>query len=197
MADLRATIVPKSDQLNFDDFLGNKPMTIKITKVSAVNGDQPISIHYEGDNGKPWKPCKGMRRVLVHVWGPDGNTYIGRSVTLYGDPTVVFGGLAVGGIRISHMSHIDKEVTMALTATRANRKPFTVKPLATQDEPPQQSAFLSHDQRQRIVTAMGDIVKPADLLKQFKVGKSTEIPADKYEEVMAWIEDMKLSTDHN
>ena len=70
-----------------------------------------------------------MRRVLVNVWGKDGNTYVGKSLTLYCDPKVLFGGVAVGGLRISHMSHIDKEVTMALTATRANRKPFTVKPL--------------------------------------------------------------------
>jgi len=105
--------------------------TIKITNVSVVGGDQPVIINYDDDNGKPYKPGKSMRRVLVNVWGPDGSTYIGRSLTLYGDPKVVFGGLAVGGIRISHMSHIDKDVTMALTATRANRKPFTVKPLQT------------------------------------------------------------------
>ena len=45
----------------------------------------------------------------------------------------------MGGIRISHASHIDKPITMALTATRDNRKPFTVKPLIitqTQTSPP-------------------------------------------------------------
>jgi len=45
------------------------------------------------------------------------------------------GGAEVGGIRISHMSHMTKPVTMALTATRANRKPFVVKPLVAQKEP--------------------------------------------------------------
>src|SRR3990167_5307316 len=34
-----------------------------------------------------------------------------------------------GGIRISHMSDIDESMTMALTVTRANKKPFTVKPI--------------------------------------------------------------------
>ena len=111
-------------------------MTIKVTKVSLAAGDQPVILNYENDNGRPYKPCKSMRRVLVNVWGPDGNAFIGRSMTLYCDEKVQFGGLAVGGIRISHMSHIDAPVTMALTATRATRKPFTIKPLALADDKP-------------------------------------------------------------
>lgn len=123
------TIIPKSDQLNADDLIG-RTMTIKITRVAMdTKSEQPVSLHFEGDNGKPYKACKSMRRVLVQVWGPDAKVYEGRSLTLYRDPAVKFGGLAVGGIRISHMSHIDKPVTMALTETKAKRAPFTVKPL--------------------------------------------------------------------
>jgi len=129
MTDLTKTIAPKSDQLNSDDLIG-RSMTIRVTKVSLCSEpDQPIAIGFEGDSGKPYKPCKSMRRVLVNVWGGDGNAYAGRSMTIYRDDKVQFGGMAVGGIRISHMSDIKKDVTMALTATRANRKPFTVKPL--------------------------------------------------------------------
>ncbi len=129
MSNMLQTVIPKSDQLNADDLIGGKALTIKVTKVSLVNGDQPVAINYEGDNGKPYKPCKSMRRVLIHAWGGDGAGYVGRSMTLYCDPTVKFGGADVGGIRISHLSHIERDMTMALTATRANRKPFTVKPL--------------------------------------------------------------------
>lgn len=134
MTDLSRTIIPKSDQMNSDDLISG-PMTIRIVKVSADNGssEQPILVHYEGDEGKPWKPCKSMRRVMVAIWGADGSKYPGRSMTLYRDPTVKWGGLEVGGIRISHMSHMDGPVTMALTATKQSRKPFTVKPLAIQD----------------------------------------------------------------
>jgi len=56
-------------------------------------------------------------------------------MTLFRDPTVSWGGQAVGGIRISHMSHIDKPVQMALTATRGNKKPWTVKPLVEAEKP--------------------------------------------------------------
>lgn len=128
MTDLSTTIVPKSDQMNSDDLISG-PRTIRVAKVSLTGEEQPVAISYEGDGGKPFKPCKVMRRVLVALWGPDANNYVGRSMTLYRDPNVKFGGMAVGGIRISHLSHIEREQTMALTETRASRKPFTVKPL--------------------------------------------------------------------
>ncbi len=130
MIDMANTIVPKSDQQNADDYISG-PRTITITKVSANEGssEQPISVWFEGDNGKPWKPCKSSRRVLVTVWGRDAATYVGRSLTLYRDPSVTWAGMAVGGIRISHMSNIDEPVTMALTASKQVRKPFTVRPL--------------------------------------------------------------------
>lgn len=133
MTDLSKTIEPKSDQLNSDDLIAG-PITIRITKVGAnlSSPEQPISIFFEGDNGKPYKPCKSMRRVLVNTWGSDGNKFPGRAMTLYRDPAVKFGGFDVGGIRISHMTDISKPITMALTATRANRKPFTVQPLVMQ-----------------------------------------------------------------
>lgn len=139
MIDLRGTIKPKSDQLNADDLIGG-PITIRITGVTVGEGEQPVAISYEGDGGKPYKPGKSMRRVLVNLWGPDGAVYVGRSLTLYRDEEVVFGGVAVGGIRISHMSHLQRETTMALTATKAKRKPFTVRPLAIEkpaDKPAQ------------------------------------------------------------
>ena len=130
MSDILNVIKPKSDQLNYDDLSGGRTLTIKVTNVTIGSGDQPVAIHFENDNGKPYKPCKSMCRVMVNCWGPDVKKYIGRSMTLYGDPKVIFGGMAVGGIRISHMSDIDKEMTMALTATRASRKPFTVQKLS-------------------------------------------------------------------
>lgn len=130
MGDMREAIIPKSDQLNADDLIAGE-MTIKITGVTVKGGqEQPVSISFEGDNGKPYKACKSMCRVMVAAWGPDSSKYVGRSMTLYRDPAVKWGGMAVGGIRISHMSHIDENMTMALTVTRANKKPYTVKVLS-------------------------------------------------------------------
>ncbi|MBU2233150.1 MAG: hypothetical protein KKG69_17940 [Alphaproteobacteria bacterium] len=142
MTNLLPTITPKSDQLNADDLIG-RSLTVTVTKVSlSGDADQPIAVHYEGDDGKPYKPCKSMRRVMVHVWGPDGAKFVGKRMTLYRDDAVRFGNAPVGGIRISHMSGIDRDVTMALTATRAARKPFTVSPIKTERGEPVESVDL-------------------------------------------------------
>ena len=133
MSDMNRVIIPKSDQLNADDLIAG-PRTIKITGVKFTSSEQPISVFFEGDNGKPWKPCKSMCRVLVRAWGNESKNYTGRSLTIYRDDKVKWAGLAVGGIRISHMSHLDKELTMALTETKGSRKTFTVKALAAQDD---------------------------------------------------------------
>ena len=135
MNDMLQAIVPKSDQLNADSLIGGQTKTVKITDVKIGAHEQPVAISYEGDNNKPYKPCKSMCRVLVNVWGPDAKQYIGKQMTLYCDPNVIFGGQKVGGIRISHMSHITQPITMALTATKASRKPFTVQPLVTDEAP--------------------------------------------------------------
>lgn len=144
-----ATIVPKSDQINADDLIG-RSLTITITEVKFSGGtEQPVSMYFDGSD-KAYRPCKSMCRVLVANWGPDAKNYVGRSLTLYRDPKVKWGGLEVGGIRISHMSHIESSVTMALTTTRSNRAPFTVRPLA---DPPkaQPAAQIPTDKRGKAV----------------------------------------------
>lgn len=136
MGDMSAVIIPKSDQLNSDSLMSG-PLTIKITKVLVRPGtEQPVSIFYEGDEAHPWKPCKSMARVLVAAWGPDSSQYVGRSLTLYRDPKVKWGGLEIGGLRISHMSDITGPLTLALTETKQSRKPFTVKLLAAEPKKP-------------------------------------------------------------
>lgn len=133
--DMSAFIAPKSDQLNADDLIAG-PRTITVTSVRGTDAaDQPVAIHYEGDGGKPYKPCKSMRRVMVHCWGKNAAGYVGKSMELYCDPEVMFGGMKVGGIRIRSMSHIDGPKQMALTATRGKKAPYKVQPLADAPQP--------------------------------------------------------------
>jgi hypothetical protein len=164
MTDLTQTIIAKSDQLNSDDLIGRE-ITIKVSKVSLAAGDQPVAINYEGDGGKPFFPCKSMRRVLVNCWGPDGNAYVGRSMTLYRDDTVTFGGQAVGGIRISHLSDIKSNVTVSLTATKKSKKPFTVKPLeATKPEKSEPTAEQKNAAaKKKADSIIAEIDKAADV----------------------------------
>lgn len=131
MSDMNKSVAPKTDQINFDHFVGGKSITIKVTEVVFSLGDQPVAFQFENSNGKVFRPCKSMRRVIMAAWGDKASNYAGKSMTLYGDPNVIFGGLKVGGVRISHISDIDKDLTVALTTTKAQRKPYTVKPLVT------------------------------------------------------------------
>jgi len=126
--DIRAAAAPRSDQLNAEDLIGTTK-TIRVAQVSAGSKEQPINVHYEGDNGKPWKPCKSMLRVLISAWGDKGADWVDRSVTLYADPDVMFGGVKVGGIRVSHISHIDQPLSVLLSTSRGKRKPYVVQPL--------------------------------------------------------------------
>lgn len=126
--DLTKTTAPKSDQQNFDDYVAG-PKTVTVSGVKPGSEEQPAEIHLVEFPGRPFKPSKSMRRVLVAAWGSETDVYTGRRMTLVGDPTVKFGGQVVGGVRISHLSHITKPLTMALTVTKGKRNPFTVQPL--------------------------------------------------------------------
>ena len=181
--DMGAVIVPKSDQLNADDLIAG-PITVTITGVTIKPGEQPISIHYEGDNGKPYKACKSMARVMVMAWGSDSKKYTGRSMTLYRDPSVKWAGMEVGGIRISHMTDIDGAITMALTATKGSRKPYTVKPLTVEDAAkvtPEQIADL-----ETLCKTAG--VEPAKFLKMAKAASFAEILEADYETGRAFLQ---------
>lgn len=128
MNDLSFTIKPKSDQLNADDLIAG-PITVTVQDVVVYESpDQPVSVVI-GNGYQPYKPCKSMRRLMIAVWGKHDSDWIGQSMTLFNDPSVTWAGAAVGGIRISHMTGLTKPFSVALTATRGKRKPYTVEPL--------------------------------------------------------------------
>lgn len=126
--DILATIQADSTQINADDLA--QPITVTVTGVTAGTPDQPVNIMLAEFPDRAYRPCKSMRRVLVAAWGPDASAYIGRRITLFNDPTVKWGGAAVGGVRISHLSDIKQRLQIALTTTRGKRQPFVIEPLA-------------------------------------------------------------------
>jgi hypothetical protein len=126
--DITNTTEPKSDQQNYDDYIAG-PKTVTITEVKKGSTEQPVELHLAEFPGRPYKPGKSMRRVLVTCWGPEASEYVGRKMTLYGDPTIKFGGQDVGGIRIAALSHITEQKSISLTVTRGKRAPFVVQPL--------------------------------------------------------------------
>jgi len=127
--DMTATIAPKSDQLNADDLISG-PVTVTIQEVVQGNAEQPVDVRLVEYPGRAYRPSKSMRRVMVMAWGPEAAAYTGKRLTLFRNPDITFGRDKVGGIEISHLSGLEKPLTVALTATRGKRKNFTVQPIA-------------------------------------------------------------------
>ena len=131
--DISETLAANSAQQNYDEYLAG-PKTVTVAEVKQGTAEQPVNVELVEFPGKPFKPAKSVRRVLAAAWGTDASQWTGRRLTIYGDPSVRYGGKEVGGLRVSHVSHIDKPITVALTVTRGKRAPFTVQPLP--DAPP-------------------------------------------------------------
>lgn len=133
--DVTRAIQPKSDQLNADSLITG-PRTIRIRDVTVnPDAEQPIWIYFDGDDGKPWKPCKTAARCLASIWGANAAQWIGLHCKIYNDPTVTWAGAAVGGIRVSHMEGLDKPRQLQLTKTRGKKGTVTIQPLILGDAP--------------------------------------------------------------
>ena len=128
--DLSEAIARKRATLNADDLIAGR----------ARSPLQPSDAHRRGSAGRH-PLCRRRRQALQTIASPcaeclsahgaqTGRSTSAKSTTLFLDDQVRFGGAAVGGIRISHLSHIEKSITMALTATRATKKAYLVQVLA-------------------------------------------------------------------
>ncbi len=129
--DISTTTAAKSDQIDAIDLAGGKTVVITITDVTkGKTAEQPCDIHFGG--AKVFRPSKNVRRVLMRGWGKETDAWKGKSMRLYNDEKVRFGADITGGIRISHMSHIE-DFTMALQLSRGNIKSVTIKKLETKE----------------------------------------------------------------
>ena len=126
--DFSDTVQAKSDQVNAIDFIAG-PQTYKVISAAKTSDPkQPIAIKLEG-HPQPYKPSLGYRRILLAVWGSDGKTWAGRSVTLDLDESVVYAGKEVGGICVIAMSGMDKPQRFKLNTSRSKHKFVTVQPI--------------------------------------------------------------------
>ena len=128
--DLSGTIKAKSDQLNADDLVAG-PITVQVEGINLTKDPkQPVHIFYYGCENKPFKPCLTVRRILIALWGVDGNQWANKWMNLYVDATVSFGNQKnIGGIRVDAVSHIASTATISLTVSRGKKQHFTIKPI--------------------------------------------------------------------
>jgi len=130
MIDVSHTVKTKSDQLNADDLVGGDLM-IQVEGVNVTNDpQQPVHIYYYGCEGKPFKPCLTVRKILVALWGKDASQWANKWMNLYVDPTVSFGKQKnIGGIRVNAMSHIQTAATLTLAVRRGAKQEFRIQPI--------------------------------------------------------------------
>lgn len=154
MNDFAAALAPRSDQINAMDLIG-QDMIVTITGVKVTPGtEQPVSISIQGSQ-KVWRPCKTTGRILMAAWGADTSQFVGRSVQLYHDPKVKWGGMEVGGIRIRALSHIDQDLRIVVAESKQSRKPITVARLVQKaaDEQPQ---GMTQDDARRLASVVAN-----------------------------------------
>jgi hypothetical protein len=158
-----ASIIAKSDQINAEDLIATGPITVTIKGVRRGSKEQPIQIDIM-ERDRPFRPCKTVRRTLIAMWGNDPKMWIGQRLTLYADPEVVYGGVRVGGLRVSHASGIDKPKTFLLTQTRGKKAEVTILPMPQTS--PKDIAYIDDAKRQianaptmEVLNAIGQLLK--------------------------------------
>jgi hypothetical protein len=140
---VKVTIQKKTDQLNYEDFLGGVTRIVTIAGVKKGTKEQQYDIQIEGDN-RVWRPPATVLKLLVEAWTDEATTWVGHRAELYGDPDVDFGPQKkIGGIRVSRVSHIDAPVSLMLTTTRGQKRLFTVEPLPDAPAPNPNAARLA------------------------------------------------------
>ena len=160
MTDVSFALEAKSDQLNAVDIMGCEPV-IRIRDVVVRKGDQPVSVFFDGDNNRPWKPSKGMLRILAGAWGRDSKDWIGKHAQIYFEPSVRYAGQEVGGIRIRALSDIDpRGLTFALTISRQKREPYHVPLLKIQE------TVYPDDKFQAALPAMAEAMREGKMTLQ-------------------------------
>lgn len=137
--DITDALAPASDQLDAVELVNPRTFTIDTgSRLGKREGKTVAEIRLVGFD-RVWRPSKGMLDVLAACWGTDAKQWVGRRVTLYNDPEVMFGPNKVGGIRISHLSHIDKARKVPIRGSGgAGRKiAWPVEPLADAPKTPE------------------------------------------------------------
>lgn len=130
--DISRTIEADSTQVNAVDLTGSSRI-VTITGVSkGPDSKQPVNLELAEFPGRSYRPCKSMRRVLVHAWGPDAQSYIGRRMRLYNDESVKWAGKAVGGIRINGLSDIAAGFQRTLQESQKSYVTYAIEKLPDQ-----------------------------------------------------------------
>lgn len=174
MTDISFALEANSNQLNAVDIMGCNRV-IRIREVRVTKSDQPVAVFFDGDNNRPWLPSKGMRRILAGAWGQESDNWIGRHVELYFEPSVMYAGKEVGGIRVKSLSDIDKRgLQFSLTINRQKREPYRVPLLTVEDKEYPQARFEDALPKMADLMSSGEMTLQQVIAQCQKTGQLSE-----------------------
>ena len=168
--DISRTIEADSTQVNAADLTGSSRI-VTITGVgSGPDSKQPVNIQLAEFPGRSFRPCKSMRRILVHAWGPDAKTYVGRRMELFNDESVKWGGRAVGGVRIKALSDIPSRFEKTLQESQKTYVTYVIEKLPDEPSPISAEAVAEFDQRIAGASTVDELKSVWDELKELNLG---------------------------
>lgn len=181
MSDITHILEAKSDQLNAVDIIGDEKI-ITITSVDVTKDS--ITVHYEGEGKKPWKiGNKTVPRILNKIWDAKGETdvWVGKTVAVHYDPTVVYAGEAVGGIRPHAASGIESKQVVKTREMRGNKpKTFEIQPLRIDRKQGAQTATVneySFEKYEKFIMSVIQETDPEKMEARFERAKDWRLQA--------------------
>lgn len=145
--DITDALAPTSDQLDAIELAHPRTFTIDTgSRLGKREGKVVAEIRLVGFD-RVWRPSKGMLDLLAACWTTDAKTWVGHRVTVYNDPDVMFGREKVGGIRVSHLSHIDgpRDVKIRASGSAGRKQMWHVEPLTDAAPKPKSAAAETPD----------------------------------------------------
>jgi hypothetical protein len=173
---MKVEIKKNTDQLNYEDFLGGVTRIVTIVSVENGRKEAQYDIAIEGDD-RYWRPPATVLKQLVLAYGDNAEDWVGKSAALYGDPEVKApGGKKVGGIRVSHLSHIEKPLSASLTVTRGQTGIFTVDPLPRREILRAQWQYADPERRAEIEAEVNGLQGAPSVSAEDAFEQPTEAP---------------------
>ena len=171
--DFSGALLAKSDQINAIDLAGD--VVAKITHATYdPTKEQPMDVFIEG-YALPWRPSKGMRRVMADAWNTTKCSELtGRVLMIYCNKDVTFGKDKTGGIQIKAMTGISKSGINTIVRKGRKAMPYRVEYMEPPTAPtyPQDQFDANFEQ---MTTAMQNGWKLEQVIAECeKVGQLTQ-----------------------
>jgi hypothetical protein len=131
--ELQKSAEAKSDQIDADDMIGNITMDVTIEAVKRGTSEQPIQLVLK-ETEKFYRPNKTFRRALIGCFGDEPANWVGQRLRLARDPNVMWGGVKVGGVIVSHAS-IEAPMVFMLQAKRGKKSAVSIDVIPAPQKP--------------------------------------------------------------